>query len=98
MFEKPIDAVGPEDVAELIANRVREGRSLDYKEELPAGTDDARRDFLAFRRNETRKAARPAFPAPSSASRETSTRRCSSSRAASGTGSSHECRVSVAAW
>lgn len=47
MINKPIEAIAAEDIRSLIDNRAPEGRGLDYKEQLPSGGDEARRDFLA---------------------------------------------------
>ena len=47
MIAKPIDALDAADIAELVANGVTEGRSLDYKEQLPGRTDADHKEFLA---------------------------------------------------
>lgn len=47
MIEKPFDAIGKADVDALIANAVRESRTLEYKQELPGPKDDDKKEFLA---------------------------------------------------
>lgn len=47
MIDKPIDEIGMEDLQRLQTNGVAESRSLDYKQVLPGGTDDDRKEFLA---------------------------------------------------
>jgi len=44
---KPIDAIDLGDIRALIEAGTSEDRSLDYKEQLPGGTDEERREFLA---------------------------------------------------
>jgi hypothetical protein len=46
MMQKAIDEIGKEDIENLIATRVGERRTLDYKSQLPAGGSDERREFL----------------------------------------------------
>ena len=46
MIDKAIDKIEPADLERLVQNGVAEGRTLEYKEELPGGTDDDRREFL----------------------------------------------------
>ncbi len=47
MLDKPIEDILSGDLDALVANGVPEGRVLDYKEALPGGSDDDRKDFLA---------------------------------------------------
>ena len=47
MIDKPLDDLGPADLQRLQANGVPESRSLDYKQSLPGGTEDERKEFLA---------------------------------------------------
>jgi hypothetical protein len=47
MIEARIDLIRPDDLHRLNTNGVPEGRSLEYKEALPAGTDAERKEFLA---------------------------------------------------
>jgi hypothetical protein len=41
------DHIRPVDVVGLVANKVREGRYLDYKRDLPAGGNEPKKEFLA---------------------------------------------------
>jgi hypothetical protein len=43
----PLNQVDGARIAGLVANAVREGRQLEYKEQLPGGSDDDKREFLA---------------------------------------------------
>jgi hypothetical protein len=45
MLDKRIETITADDIRSLVANRAPEGRALDYKERLPEGGDEARRDF-----------------------------------------------------
>ena len=47
MIEKEFDAIVKEDIEALVTNAVPEGRSIEYKEQLPKGSDDDSREFLA---------------------------------------------------
>lgn len=47
MFGKPVAKITCEDIEALVANEVSEGRTLEYKQSLPGGNDDARKEFLA---------------------------------------------------
>ncbi len=47
MIAKELDAITKEDIDSLKANGVREGRSIEYKERLPQGSDEDTREFLA---------------------------------------------------
>jgi hypothetical protein len=42
-----VDAIAAEDIRSLVRNQVAESRTLDYKEELPGSSDEAKKDFLA---------------------------------------------------
>jgi hypothetical protein len=46
MLTKPIEQVTKADIEVLVSNEVRETRTLDYKEELPGGKDNDRKEFL----------------------------------------------------
>lgn len=45
--DKAIDTISSEDLALLVANGMGESRTLEYKEGLPGGTDQEKREFLA---------------------------------------------------
>ena len=47
MIPKRIDEIKKEDVDSLVANEVSEGRTMDYKQALPDGTESGRKEFLA---------------------------------------------------
>ncbi len=47
MIEKDFDGITKEDIDALITNGVSEGRSLEYKEQLPGESGDEKREFLA---------------------------------------------------
>jgi hypothetical protein len=47
VIPKPIDVVQKPDIDSLLANKVAEGRTIDYKLQLPGTTDDAKKEFLA---------------------------------------------------
>jgi schlafen family protein len=47
MIDKPIGEISVEDVEGLRINGVPESRTLEYKRELPGGTDSDRKEFLA---------------------------------------------------
>ncbi|MEW6737390.1 MAG: ATP-binding protein, partial [Acidobacteriota bacterium] len=47
MINKPFDQIDKEAIEELIANGVAESKTLDYKEKLPSGNNEGRREFLA---------------------------------------------------
>jgi hypothetical protein len=46
VISKPIDAISKQDIENLVAARVSERRTLDYKKQLPGGRDDDKREFL----------------------------------------------------
>ena len=48
MIPKPIDAITPEDLASLQQNQVAEGKTLEYKSELPGDTAKLLRVICAF--------------------------------------------------
>ena len=47
MIQKPLDAITDDDLLALISNKVSEGRTIDYKRELPGNTDSDKKEFLA---------------------------------------------------
>lgn len=47
MINKPLDKIERIDIESLVANGVAEGRALDYKQQLPAGSDADKLEFLA---------------------------------------------------
>jgi hypothetical protein len=47
MIPREFDAISKEDVEALVINAVSEGRTIEYKERLPGGADDDKREFLA---------------------------------------------------
>ncbi|HEV7924507.1 MAG TPA: ATP-binding protein [Verrucomicrobiae bacterium] len=47
MIPKEFDAIAKEDIDSLVNNAVSEARTIEYKEQLPGGTDDDKREFLA---------------------------------------------------
>lgn len=47
MIRKPLDLVDEAVLAELVANQVAEGRSLEFKRDLPGGADGDIKEFLA---------------------------------------------------
>jgi hypothetical protein len=47
MIDKPLAEIGPDDLQRLVANKVPESRSLEYKQALPGGTDGEKKEFLA---------------------------------------------------
>jgi hypothetical protein len=46
MIDKPVAQIGIEDLQRLVANKVSEPRSLEYKQALPGGTDSEKKEFL----------------------------------------------------
>jgi len=46
MIPKPIDKITKSDIDALVTAKTAERRSLDYKEALPGGTDDEKKEFL----------------------------------------------------
>jgi hypothetical protein len=47
MIGKGFEAITKDDIDALVTNVVSEGRDIEYKEQLPGGTDDDAREFLA---------------------------------------------------
>lgn len=47
MIPKPLTSILPVDVDNLLADEVPEGRTIDYKLELPDGSDSGKKEFLA---------------------------------------------------
>jgi hypothetical protein len=47
MIPKRLEEVTESDLIALIENQVREGRTIDYKRELPRGDDKSKKEFLA---------------------------------------------------
>jgi len=47
VIHKRFDQIGKSDIESLIANRDPQGRTIEYKQSLPAGTDAAKKEFLA---------------------------------------------------
>ncbi len=47
MIPKRLDEIVESDIESLQANSVAEGKTIDYKQSLPANTDDDRKEFLA---------------------------------------------------
>lgn len=47
MIAKDFDAITKQDIDALVTNSVAEGRTIEYKQQLPGGTDDEKREFLA---------------------------------------------------
>ncbi|WP_425399080.1 AlbA family DNA-binding domain-containing protein [Aeoliella sp.] len=47
MIKRPIDIIDRQDVDALIADRVSESKTLEYKQQLPGNTDSAKKEFLA---------------------------------------------------
>ncbi len=47
MIHRNFDAINRNDIESLVSNQVAESRTLEYKEKLPGGTDDEKKEFLA---------------------------------------------------
>ncbi len=47
MIQKSFDSIAKEDIEALIENGVLESKTLEYKQELPGGSDRERKEFLA---------------------------------------------------
>lgn len=47
MTTKPAGEITIQDIEALVSDQVRESRTIDYKESLPGGSDDNKREFLA---------------------------------------------------
>jgi hypothetical protein len=46
VIQRPIDQIRKEDIESLISAKVSEKRTLDYKRQLPSGSDQEKREFL----------------------------------------------------
>ena len=46
MLPQHFDAIDKDDIERLVANNVAEGRTLDFKEELPGSSDNDKKEFL----------------------------------------------------
>jgi hypothetical protein len=46
MIQKPIEQTKKEDIESLVAAKVSERRTLDYKQEWPGNSDEQKREFL----------------------------------------------------
>jgi predicted HTH transcriptional regulator len=47
MIPKPLNEISDVDLQALIANGVAEGRTIDYKRQMPGNSDGDKREFLA---------------------------------------------------
>src|SRR6266849_668165 len=47
MIQKPLDRIEKANLDSLVANEVREGRTLDYKQQLPSDAEKNKKEFLA---------------------------------------------------
>jgi hypothetical protein len=47
MIPRDFDAITKADIEALVANAVAEGRAIEYKQQLPGGTDDDKKEFFA---------------------------------------------------
>lgn len=47
MIQKRLEDITEDDLTALIDNKVREGRTIDYKRELPGGNDASKKEYLA---------------------------------------------------
>lgn len=47
MISKDFEAIAKEDIEALVTNAVSERRTIEYKEKLPGGTDEEKKEFLA---------------------------------------------------
>src|SRR5579864_5364084 len=47
MIQKPLERISEDDILALITNGVTEGRTIDYKRELPGNSDSEKKEFLA---------------------------------------------------
>ena len=46
MISKPLDAITLDDLHRLLENRISEGKTIEYKQVLPGGTDGEKIKFL----------------------------------------------------
>ncbi len=47
MLEKSIELITPQDIIQLLDNSIPEGKKIEYKESLPDGSDNSKKEFLA---------------------------------------------------
>jgi hypothetical protein len=47
MIHKNFETISKNDIDSLVSNEVKEGRTIEYKEELPGGKDSDKKEFLA---------------------------------------------------
>jgi Putative DNA-binding domain len=47
MIPKRLESISEDDIQGLISNAISEGRTIDYKREMPGGTDAAKKEYLA---------------------------------------------------
>lgn len=47
LFDKPINDINEDDLQALVDNQTQEQKTLEFKGELPGGSDFAKKDFLA---------------------------------------------------
>ena len=47
MINCPINEINQTNIETLITDKIEESRTLEYKEELPIGTDNEKKEFLA---------------------------------------------------
>lgn len=47
MILKPFESISKSEIEALIDNKVREGRTIEYKKEIPTNSDENKREFLA---------------------------------------------------
>src|SRR5260370_13983943 len=47
MIQKRLDDITEDDLLALVSNAVSEGRTIDYKRELPGNSDGDKKEFLA---------------------------------------------------
>ena len=47
MIQLPLNQITKEAIEELVDNKVQEGRTLEYKQELPGNSDGDKKEFLA---------------------------------------------------
>jgi predicted HTH transcriptional regulator len=46
MIQKPLEQISKEDIESLVSAKVSERRTLDYKQQLPGGSSEDKREFL----------------------------------------------------
>ncbi len=47
MISREFDTITKEDIEALVTDAVPEDRTIEYKQQLPGGTDEDKREFLA---------------------------------------------------